>query len=934
MKTKHLAAYALLLFSCTSASSIPSITSSNDSDSSLLSSSSLSLSSNSTTSSESVVTIDQVFGLDDTTTILGHYFNPLKGVRVLTNTGEDFTALLQVRGHVDFSTLGSYTLTYSIAEGDLTYSKTRTIQVINGTYVAPTNPKTYITTPFDTLGEGSYRTGLATNISHPVNPNFIELDLLDKPIPTNQWWTSLAMSNYGNSNGIYTNPLRSSFTNDGVELTNPGEGFTQFWNPEGFQTIAQFSLGGLKDYFIKPSSLIGGYQTRVIDYSDNTIKVAMRPNNSLRDHMVVTYNQGSPFIFGEVGQIDPLIFTAGIDGVGNYEYFSLDGNLISSRSHQGDGIIIKFQNRHVGYQTNPPASVGQPIFADRYFLLNLPKNSTMTMINSGHPQGLYHRLSVQLGEGNYFSMGAINSVQEGAFYHQHGYSFPIRGHGLYRVDHSTNLVRNRMVVQTSAIRADRESLPLLALLPHHHKLVQEPVSNYTIRTVRGLLKILVGHSFHYHLHFRGVVPSYTLPQGSSFSEATMRQYLTSLNEQTDPLNPDNFYNSPTPYWNSKATYPLTQGALIADQLGETSLRDQFLLKLNQHLTDWFNFTNTDDARYLYYNDRWGTTYYSDNEFNTASEISDHSFTHGYLIFASAILAKFDPVFYQQYQPMIMLLMKDYMNHDATDLRFPVMRSFDRYAGHSWAHGFGSFAEGNNLESTGEAINSWVAAYHVSLLEKNQAMMDAAIYGYVHETYAAQQYWFDYDQDIWSQKYREYAGVVGILWGGKYDYATWFGANPTFIYGIQWIPTGEYLSSYIVGSQGKNRLTQIYNKYLNSRNGAVDRWYAYMWPVQALVNPAAALDLFDATKILNDEYPAELAMAYYMIQAMQDYQYKASDAFMQLHDHVSSSIYLDQNNQRVALVYNSGPSTTVTFVVNGVNQTKTISANSFTTVSLS
>jgi endoglucanase Acf2 len=299
-----------------------------------------------------------------------------------------------------------------------------------------------------------------------------------------------------------------------------------------------------------------------------------------------------------------------------------------------------------------------------------------------------------------------------------------------------------------------------------------------------------------------------------------------------------------------------------------------------------------------------------------------------------MVGRMDPGFYMQYREMILLLMKDYMNHDRSDLRFPVMRSFDRYAGHSWAHGFGSFAEGNNLESTGEAINSWVAAYHIAQLEQNQAMMDAAIYGYTHEVYAAQQYWFDFDQDIWTSTYREYAGVAGIVWGGKYDYATWFGANPTFIYGIQWIPTGEYLSTYILGQAKKNRLTAIYNKYLNAKRGAVDRWYAYMWPVQALVNPPAALSLFDDAKILQDEYPAELSMAYYMIQAMQSYQYKVDDAFMRIHPLVSSSIYMNAANQRVALVYNSSnASQTVTFVVGQQTQSHAVGAKAFTTIVL-
>ena len=906
MKNIHLLVFVTLLFSCTSTQNSQSILPSS---------------------------IQSVSGLDDVISVTGHYFHPLKGVSVITNTDEDYANRLQITGQVDFSIPGTYSLTYRLDEGVLQYQKTRQITIAPGTYITPTNPKTYITQTFANLGEGSYRTGVAPDIAHPVAPNFIELDLLDRPVPTNQWWTALAMSNYGASNGIYNNPLRSSFSNAGVEVTQSGEGFTQFWNPEGNQTIAQFSLA-LKDFHIKPSSLSTSYQTRVIDYSDNTVKVAMRNTNSWLDHMVVTYNQGSPYIFAELGNRDPLIITAGTDGVSNYEYFSLDGNLLNGRSLQSDGLIIKLQQRHVGYQTNPPAQVGQPTYADRYFLLSLPKQSQITITNTGHPMGLFHRLSVTLGEGNLVSLAAIHNVQEGAFYHQHAFNVPLRGHGLYQVNRNTNIVENTMIVQTMSTRSDLSPLPVLALLPHQHKLVKETVSAYSTRTVRGLLKMLVGNRFRYDLRFDGVVPTYTLPKSQTFNRTIMTSYLQSLDQQTDPLNPNNFYNSPTPYWNSKANYPLAQGVMIAEQLGLSDLKEALLLKLKAQLVNWYTYSGNNDDRYLYYNDRWGTTYYSDNEFNTASEISDHSFTHGYLTFASAVVGRLDRSFYNQYREMILLLAQDYMNHDATDPRFPVLRSFDRYAGHSWAHGFASFAEGNNLESTGEAINSWVAAYHLAQLENNQAMMDAAIYGYVHETYAAQQYWFDYDQDIWSQKYREYAGVAGIVWGGKYDYATWFGANPTFIYGIQWIPTGEYLASYITGPTKKARLTAIYQKYLNAKRGAVDRWFAYMLPVQALVNPGEALNLFNPNQILADEYPAELSMAYYMIQALQDYQYKADDAYMRIHPFVSSSVYLNNNNQRIALVYNAHASQqTITFVVGGKTQNHTIRGFGFEAIIL-
>ena len=108
----------------------------------------------------------------------------------------------------------------------------------------------------------------------------------------------------------------------------------------------------------------------------------------------------------------------------------------------------------------------------------------------------------------------------------------------------------------------------------------------------------------------------------------------------------------------------------------------------------------------------------------------------------------------------------------------------------------------------------------------------------------------------------------------------------------------------------------------------------MWPVQALVNPSEALSLFDDALILGDEYPAELSMAYYMIQAMQSYQYKEDDAFMRIHPSVSSSIYLNNANQRVALVYNSSnQSQTITFVVGQSTQNHTVGAKDFTTIVL-
>jgi len=83
-------------------------------------------------------------------------------------------------------------------------------------------------------------TGTDSLIAHPINPGYIREHLLSTAIPSSGWWTTLLAQNNGGGNGIYTNPLRAAFYNEGLEITNPLDGFVQYWNPEGYQTIAQF----------------------------------------------------------------------------------------------------------------------------------------------------------------------------------------------------------------------------------------------------------------------------------------------------------------------------------------------------------------------------------------------------------------------------------------------------------------------------------------------------------------------------------------------------------------------------------------------------------------------------------------------------------------------------------------------------------------------
>jgi len=216
---------------------------------------------------------------------------------------------------------------------------------------------------------------------------------------------------------------------------------------------------------------------------------------------------------------------------------------------------------------------------------------------------------------------------------------------------------------------------------------------------------------------------------------------------------------------------------------------------------------------------------------------------------------------------------------------------------------------------------------------DSSRMEAAIYGFVTEISAIKEYWFDYDEENWDPKFGDYTDVAGMVWGGKHDYATWFGANPTFIYGIQWLPSGEYLTNYALNEEDYQKFSSIYATYLQAKSGEIDTWFSNMWTIQAIINPDVAISEFDANLVLIDDYPAELAGAYWMINALDSLGRRNSSIWMGIELGVSSSIYQDELGNDYAMVWNpTNSDVDIEFYnANGLIITITVPANSFTKV---
>jgi endoglucanase Acf2 len=128
--------------------------------------------------------------------------------------------------------------------------------------------------------------------------------------------------------------------------------------------------------------------------------------------------------------------------------------------------------------------------------------------------------------------------------------------------------------------------------------------------------------------------------------------------------------------------------------------------------------------------------------------------------------------------------------------FPDRRGFDAYAGHSWASGYSPFADGNNLESSSEAVNAWNGLALWGQATGNEPLTTEASWMLSSEAASAKAYWTDFDMTQPVYTGFEHS-VVSLNWGGKRDYSTWFSADANAKLGIQLIPMSP-VAGYLAG----------------------------------------------------------------------------------------------------------------------------------------
>lgn len=139
-----------------------------------------------------------------------------------------------------------------------------------------------------------------------------------------------------------------------------------------------------------------------------------------------------------------------------------------------------------------------------------------------------------------------------------------------------------------------------------------------------------------------------------------------------------------------------------------------------------------------------------------------------------------------------------------------IRFLDEYESHSWADSHSLFDDGNNLESSSEALFYWYSLYLWSIRSDNKNLELWSKYAFFTELTGRNTYWFLSNNLSLSQKFSK--PIISLVWGAKSDYATWFSSAEDQILGIQILPVNP--SSFVSLKLDNNTKAKIFGYYDN------------------------------------------------------------------------------------------------------------------------
>jgi endoglucanase Acf2 len=576
-----------------------------------------------------------------------------------------------------------------------------------------------------------------------------------RPIPTNDWWTDVLFPKSGvNANFagfLHAYPATIQPRPYGCELF-----FLNKW--EGQDMARDFPLA-IKGTNFNPAKNIAK------NWNDWGVTVNLQDGAKSMD---ITMNNGSPMAWFEITNFDPTI------DFGNGATFFKD---------DGTAQTFPFTGSSFGVLSNGKLYSIYTATGTQFSLTGTTVMMTNTAIKK------------------YFTVATLKTKSDLAYYRPFAYCIPRNT----RVTWSHNLTQGKVTaswaVTTENLSGGAERRIVQGFLPHHYKRCQSAIvyNGREYETPRGLMKCATGNNFTFTYDFSGISSHTPQPlvrgEANPYSRAKVTEMLRNLENIKS-------FDDET-YKGTKDLFDLAKAMVYAKELADVQSLTSLKATVKKTLVDWLTYSGANDTKYFARNEKYKALIgfkpgYGSDRFN------DHHFHYGYLIHAAALYGTLDRQFLTEYAPMLKLVVKEYANWDRADNTFPFLRTFSPWNGLSFAGGTGG-GDGNNQESSSEAMNSWAGMYLLGDLLGDNGMRSAAAFGYTTEARAIREYYLDVDDQNFPDSYPHKS--IGILWTRGMQYGTYFSGAAAYIHGIQWLPQSvamDYLGEY------PDYLTREYN----------------------------------------------------------------------------------------------------------------------------
>lgn len=648
-------------------------------------------------------------------------------------------------------------------------------------------------------GLGSYSTTVREGGERLPPKDIYRTTNISGPVQSNQWYSSLLFSRW--SQPLYALPLSYRATAEGFELGLPEkqilENDLREENDIGYPHTAALTVAPLA---------FAMQDARADKISDWSLDIVL---GNGQDGLKATITHGSPFSYYQVSRGDIKISTA-------------EQPRIYYRSPDGRILALTIHNR--AYAIFAPTGAHWQELSNQELVLQFPANA------------------------HYFSIAGLpdNKPETAQFFSKYAYAFIKDTHVAWNYDDSKSTVTTTFNV-TTEVKEGQDHGTLIGLYPHQwfNNASLRAILPLEYETVRGKVRLISAKQFQTSSKFHGI-----LPHWPGLTTQAQSQKLHKFLDDDLRSGPQAVLGRPGTYWEGKGLGRAVQLMAIAEQQGDREHAAILLRALKQRMESWLR-PDAGSNKYFYYDHDIGTLIGYPDEFGSASELNDHHFHYGYWIFAAAQIALRDPEWAnaQHWGPMIDMLVGDIANTNRNHAMFPLLRHFDVYEGHSWASGLANFFDGNNLESTSEAINAWAGLILWGEATGNTAMRDTGIYLYTSEINAANHYWFNLYGQVFAPEYSN--ADVGIVWGGKYVHATWWTDDPREIHGINMLPlttASMYLGrdpNYV--KRNIDTMNKEFEKYLltdRKQHASPHIWQDILWQYYALYDANEAMAQWD------------------------------------------------------------------------------------------